>query len=56
MAEEKEKKDEVAEVKLVEVPTQTTLAYQLPDGKVIAKEQLLAQMANDIEKIKKAIV
>lgn len=61
MAEEKiqekevEKKKEVAGAKLVEIPTQTTVAVQLENGEVVTTEELLVRVYNEVRKIGKII-
>jgi len=40
---------------LVEVPTQMGIAIQTPSGELLNQEQLLVQLANDIQDIKQAV-
>ena len=48
-----EKKTE--EIALVEVPTQTTIAFRLEDGRVIDERALLLEIYKDIKRIKEAV-
>ena len=48
-----EKKDEY---KLVEVPTGSAIAIQMPDGSVIAQEQATVIILNDLYEIKKQVM
>lgn len=52
MTEEKQNTDEAV---LVEVPTQTGIAFKLADGTIIDDRGLLVKIYNDIQKIRKAI-
>ena len=65
--EEEEEKPKVVEAKLinesnsndyvlVEVPTNYSLGYQTPDGKVITQEQAIVDILNTLKDIRKAIV
>ena len=51
MVEEK-KSDEAV---MVEVPTQTTIAFKLEDESLVDEKGLLVKIYNDIQKIKKSI-
>lgn len=48
-------KEEVKEYVLVKVPTGEALAFQTPNGEVVSTEQLLVEIANNVDKIKKDI-
>lgn len=50
-----EKKKEVIEASLVEVPTQTTIAFKMEDESLLDEKGLLLKIYNDIQKIKKSI-
>ena len=50
-----EKKKETVEESLVEVPTQTTIAFKLEDETLVDEKGLLIKIYNDIQKIKKSI-
>jgi len=50
-----EKKKVDGDGKLVEVPTQTTIAYQIGDD-VYDEKSLLLMIYNDLQKIKKGIL
>ena len=43
------------EISLVEVPTQTTIAFKLEDGRVVDERALLLELYKDIQSIKKAV-
>lgn len=56
MNEEKKKKPEKeTEAKIVEIPTQYGVAIELPDGKKLNELQLLMEIYNDIQRIKKSV-
>lgn len=55
MAEQKEKKEEVKNFELVEVPTQYGLAIQTPEGKILSTEQAIVQILNEVREIKNAV-
>lgn len=55
MVEEKNKEVKSKEAKLVEVPTQTTLAFQMEDESLLDDKGLLLRIYNDIQIIKKSI-
>jgi len=46
---------EIKEYKVVEVTTETGLAISSPEGKVINQLDLLVEIANNVDKIKKDI-
>lgn len=46
---------EVKKYALVEVPTQMGLAYQTPTGEVINEPELLVELANKVEELRKAL-
>ena len=46
---------EIKEYKVVEVTTETGLAISSPEGKVINQLNLLVEIANNVDKIKKDI-
>ena len=50
-----EKKEEVIEASLVEVPTQTTIAFKLEDESLVDDKALLLKIYNDIQKIKRSL-
>ena len=50
-----EKKEVKPEVKLIEVPTGSALAFQTPDGDILSQEGLLVYLANKIVNIEKAV-
>lgn len=53
---EEEKKDnKEGSFKLVEVPTQHTLAVQTPKGEYVSTEYLIVEMANSLEEIKEKL-
>lgn len=56
MVEEEEQKKEEKEFKLVEVPTETGLAIETPEGKIISESQLLVLIVNRLVKLEKALV
>ena len=49
------KKDVVVGAKLVEIPTQTTLAVQLDNGEIVTTDQLLVMMYNKVSRLEKII-
>ena len=51
-----DKKEEKTEASLVEVPTQTTIAFKLEDESIIDERGLLLRIYNDIQKIKKSLI
>lgn len=51
MAEEKKKVEAV----LVEVPTQTTMAFKMEDESIVDERAILLKIYNDIQLIKKSI-
>lgn len=53
MAEEKKK--EIVEASLVEVPTQTTIAFKMEDDSLLDEKGILLKMYNKICKIEKSI-
>lgn len=55
MAKEKEEEKSEEAIKLVEVPTQTAPAVELPNGKVIGIEEYLVWLGNLVYKISKNI-
>lgn len=42
-------------VEITEVPTQTEVAYKLPNGDVVSPEHLLLWIANEVWDIKQAV-
>lgn len=52
---EKEKSEE-SEAGLVEVPTQTAVAFRLTDGRVVDERTLLLEIYKDLQIVKKFIV
>ena len=50
-----EKKEEKNEAQLVEVPTQTSIAFKLEDGKVVPDAEMLCRIYNKLLKIEKAV-
>jgi len=44
------------EYSLVEVPTGSAIAIQMPDGKVITQEQAMVTILNDLYEIKKQVM
>ena len=40
---------------LIEVPTQMGLAIKTPEGKVINEAELLVELANKVEQVRKAL-
>jgi hypothetical protein len=52
---EKEKSEE-SEAGLVEVPTQTAVAFRLVDGRVVDERTLLLEIYKDLQIVKKFIV
>lgn len=51
-----EKKEESKAYKVVEVPTQMGLAIQDKDGKNLDQMEILAEVLNKLEEVKRAIV
>ena len=43
------------EFSIVQIPTQTALAFQTPEGKTISTEQLLVRIANDIREMRRNV-
>lgn len=53
---EKEKKEQEAEIAIVEVPTQMGLAFKVPDKDTpISSEEYLVWLGEQVYKIKKAV-
>jgi len=52
---EKEEKKGVSEATLIEVPTQTTIAFKLEDESLVDEKGMLLKIYQDIQKIKKSI-
>lgn len=50
-----DQKVDIKEASLVEVPTQTTIAYKLEDESVVDEKGLLIKIYNDVQKIKRSI-
>lgn len=40
---------------LVEVPTQMGLAFQTPEGNILSEPELLVELANKVEEVRKAL-
>lgn len=55
MKEEEMKKGEPIQAKLVEIPTQTVKAIQLPDESVVSIEEMLVVIYNEIRSLRKSI-
>ena len=51
-----EKKQEKVEFKLIQVPTEFGLAIQTPKGEQISQMELLVQMANTLDELKKNLI
>lgn len=54
MSEEKEVVEK-KEYSLVEVPTGKALAFKTPEDKIVSTEELLVEIANKLEEVKKAL-
>lgn len=50
-----EKKKEVVEAQLVEVPTQTTIAFKLEDESLTDEKGMLLKIYNILKKIEKSV-
>ena len=55
MAEKEEKKVEVKQAEVVEVPTNHVTAFRLENGDVVDTNELLVRIYNDVQKIKKSV-
>ena len=53
---EKEKTADKKEAVLIEVPTQTAIAYKLDEETIVDEKGILIRIYNDIQQIKKALV
>jgi len=51
-----ENKQDKKEFQLVQVPTEFGLAIQTPEGEKISQMELLVQMANTLDELKKSLI
>ena len=48
-------KEKIEEYQLVEIPTQTGIAFQNPKGEILSMEQAMVEMLNLLSDIKKTL-